>query len=180
MFDQLRLVKVSGIAGTRLELGFISFLLLASPALERMTLKPASANGQLLMLKELLRFRRASVRAEIVYLDPWHLGILQLHPLASTLVSKVTHRVNTRNFLMVFWAFLFGDFTWFNVCLSTKLHVLRSVELAMILWTMLYISVSGILTHCDMGVWLPKQFAGWESWSIHKFYFRGCSLSYCM
>lgn len=69
-FDQLRLVKVTGISGTRLELGFISFLLLASPALERMIMKPASADGQLLMMKELLRFRRASVRAEIIYLDP--------------------------------------------------------------------------------------------------------------
>ncbi|CAN6722158.1 unnamed protein product [Malus baccata var. baccata] len=40
---QLRLVKLNGILGTKRELEFIRFLLLSSPALERMTVKPASA-----------------------------------------------------------------------------------------------------------------------------------------
>ncbi|KAM3237206.1 F-box/FBD/LRR-repeat protein [Capsicum annuum] len=70
MFNQLRHVKIAGISGLKQELNFINFLLANSPILERMTVKPASVDGAWDMLKELLRFRRASVQAEIVYLDP--------------------------------------------------------------------------------------------------------------
>ncbi|CAN4122774.1 unnamed protein product [Withania somnifera] len=70
MFNQLRLVKIAGISGLKQELNFINFLLANSPVLERMTVKPASVDGAWEMLKELLRFRRASVQAEVVYLDP--------------------------------------------------------------------------------------------------------------
>lgn len=66
---QLRHVKIDGISGTKPELDFMNFLLLYSPVLERMTVKPVSNVGSELM-KELLRFRRASGRAEIIYLDP--------------------------------------------------------------------------------------------------------------
>lgn len=66
---QLRSVKADGISGTKPELDFISFLLLYSPLLERMTVRPASSNGGTELMKELLRFRRASGRAEIIYLD---------------------------------------------------------------------------------------------------------------
>lgn len=69
-FNQLRLVKISGISGIKPELEFISFMLLASPALEKIIIKPALVNEGMEMMKELLRFRRASVRAEIVYVDP--------------------------------------------------------------------------------------------------------------
>ncbi|KAK2994808.1 hypothetical protein RJ640_021040 [Escallonia rubra] len=69
-FNQLRLVKIAGISGGSRELNFINFLLANSPALEMMTVKPASTNGGWELLKELLRFRRASVQAEIIYLDP--------------------------------------------------------------------------------------------------------------
>ncbi|KAG5542241.1 hypothetical protein RHGRI_021943 [Rhododendron griersonianum] len=69
-FNQLRLVKVVGIFGVRCELDFINFLLANSPVLERMTVKPASNEIGWELLKELVRFRRASVRAEIIYLDP--------------------------------------------------------------------------------------------------------------
>lgn len=68
------MVKIAGISGLRQELNFIKFLLLNSPVLEKMTVKPASVDGgwELLkeLMKELLRFRRASVRAQILYLDP--------------------------------------------------------------------------------------------------------------
>ncbi|CAK9178572.1 unnamed protein product [Ilex paraguariensis] len=69
-FNQLQLVKIAGISGGRQELDFINFLLANSPVLERMTIKPAALDGALELLKELLRLRRASVRAEIIYLDP--------------------------------------------------------------------------------------------------------------
>ncbi|CAJ1972834.1 unnamed protein product [Sphenostylis stenocarpa] len=64
----LRYVKIDDISGVKPELDFINFLLLYSPVLERMTVKPASNIGTELM-KELLRFRRVSRRAEIIYLD---------------------------------------------------------------------------------------------------------------
>lgn len=69
MFSQLRIVKILGISGIRSELEFINFVLSNSPVLERMTIKPASPEGGWDLVKELLRFRRASVRAEIIYLD---------------------------------------------------------------------------------------------------------------
>jgi len=66
---QLRYVKIDGISGIKPELDFINFLLLHSPVLERMTVKPV-ANVGLELMKELLRFRRASGQAEIIYLEP--------------------------------------------------------------------------------------------------------------
>lgn len=68
--SQLKLVKVTGIYGTKSELELINFMLLTSPVLEKMIVKPASVNGGWDFVKELLRCRRASVRAEIIYLDP--------------------------------------------------------------------------------------------------------------
>lgn len=67
--NQLRLVKIVGISGIKQELSFINFLLANSPVLEKMTVKPASMEGGMEMAKELLRFRRASSQAEIIYLD---------------------------------------------------------------------------------------------------------------
>ncbi|XWS14625.1 hypothetical protein CRYUN_Cryun35bG0025400 [Craigia yunnanensis] len=69
LFAHLRLVKVSGISGVKLEMHFIKFLLSNSPVLERLTVKPASQDGEW-ELKELLRFRRASIYAEVIYSDP--------------------------------------------------------------------------------------------------------------
>lgn len=69
-FSQLRLVKVFNIPGIKHELNFIHFLLLTSPVLERMTVKPAVNNGGWELLKQLLRFRRASPQAEIIFVDP--------------------------------------------------------------------------------------------------------------
>lgn len=70
LFGQLRLVKIVGISGIRSELDFTNFLLSNSPMLEKMTVKPASVDGGWELAKELLRFRRASVLAEIIYMDP--------------------------------------------------------------------------------------------------------------
>ncbi|KZV56994.1 F-box/FBD/LRR-repeat protein-like, partial [Dorcoceras hygrometricum] len=69
-FNQLKFIKIVGISGIKQELNFINFLLATSPVLERMTVKPASIDGAWDLLKELLRFRRASTIAEIIYLDP--------------------------------------------------------------------------------------------------------------
>ena len=63
-------MKITGIPGVGPQLDFINFLLANSPVLEKMTVKPASGEGGWELVKELLRFRRASVRAEIVYLGP--------------------------------------------------------------------------------------------------------------
>ncbi|KAF9668634.1 hypothetical protein SADUNF_Sadunf14G0024100 [Salix dunnii] len=70
LFGQLRLVKIADISGTRSELDFMKFLLSNSPVLEQMTVKPASNEGGLELVKELLRFRRASIQAEVIYMGP--------------------------------------------------------------------------------------------------------------
>ncbi|CAI9116648.1 OLC1v1017846C1 [Oldenlandia corymbosa var. corymbosa] len=73
-FNQLRFVKIAGISGLKQELNFIKFLLANSPVLEKMTVKPTSIEGGWESLKELMKellsFRRASVQAQIIYLDP--------------------------------------------------------------------------------------------------------------
>ncbi|CAA0831602.1 F-box/FBD/LRR-repeat protein [Striga hermonthica] len=69
-FNRLRIIKIIGIFGTRQELDFISFMLANAPVLEKMTVKPGSIDSGWELVKELLRFRRASTFAEIVYLDP--------------------------------------------------------------------------------------------------------------
>lgn len=69
-FTELQRVKMISMSGGKHELDFIRFLLLSSPVLEKMTVKPASYNGSSELLKKLLRFRRASLCAEIIYLDP--------------------------------------------------------------------------------------------------------------
>ena len=69
-FDQLRVVRIVDVVGLRPELDFIKFLLANSPTLEKLTVKPASNDGGLELLKELVRYRRASVQAEVIYVDP--------------------------------------------------------------------------------------------------------------
>jgi hypothetical protein len=69
-FTHLRFIKIAGISGIPQELNFINYLLANSPSLERMTIKPASSDLESELLKDLLRFRRASVLAEIFYVDP--------------------------------------------------------------------------------------------------------------
>lgn len=73
-FNQLRVVKIAGVTCLKQELKFIKFVLTNSPVLEKMTVKPAALDGswemQRELMRELLSFRRASVCAQIIYLDP--------------------------------------------------------------------------------------------------------------
>ncbi|CAA0841773.1 F-box/FBD/LRR-repeat protein [Striga hermonthica] len=69
-FTRLRLIKIVGLSGIRQVLDFVSFLLANAPVLEKMTVKPESMDCERELLKELLRFRRASTFAEIVFLEP--------------------------------------------------------------------------------------------------------------
>lgn len=70
VFTHLRVVQLTGISGVNCEVDFIRFLLSSSPVLERMTIQPASPDCSLELLKKLVQFRRASVDAEISYLNP--------------------------------------------------------------------------------------------------------------
>lgn len=70
VFSELRLVEIKGVSGAKAELDFIKFLLLSSPTLNSMKIKPASADGSLGLLKKLLEFGRVSVNSKIIYLDP--------------------------------------------------------------------------------------------------------------
>ncbi|KAM5572638.1 hypothetical protein ABKV19_012601 [Rosa sericea] len=69
-FNQLRVVKVSHISGVNAELALIRFLLLNSPVLEKMIVRPVHRSGDRPLVKKLLQFRRTSAQAEIKYLDP--------------------------------------------------------------------------------------------------------------
>ena len=62
----VRHVWIDGICGKLSELDFIRFLLLYSPVLEHMTVKPVSHVGSGVVLK-LLQFKRASGQAEVIY-----------------------------------------------------------------------------------------------------------------
>ena len=69
--NRLREVHISLFSGSRPELEFIKLILANSPMLEKMHIEPNSQeSGKVLgMLKELLRFGRASPKAEIIYED---------------------------------------------------------------------------------------------------------------
>ncbi|KAK9276598.1 hypothetical protein L1049_006133 [Liquidambar formosana] len=59
--------------GLRPELELIKILLARSPALEKMFIErdvSIDKNAELYMTIELMRFRRASSKAEIIYLEP--------------------------------------------------------------------------------------------------------------
>ncbi len=70
VFNQLRVVKASRISGVKAEVELIRFLLLNSPVLEKMILRPLHSSGDCRLLKKLLMFRRASAQAQIEYLHP--------------------------------------------------------------------------------------------------------------
>ena len=69
-FKKLRLVKMTDMSSVPHEMEFIKFLLSRSPVLERMSINPCVyvMDGRLNMLIELVRFRRASAKAEILFL----------------------------------------------------------------------------------------------------------------
>ncbi|CAK7327898.1 unnamed protein product [Dovyalis caffra] len=71
--NRLREVKMQLISGVQSELEFMKLLLAKSTMLEKLEILPTkenSTNGGFQILRELIRFRRASAKAEIIYLDP--------------------------------------------------------------------------------------------------------------
>ncbi|GLT91707.1 hypothetical protein SLE2022_095830 [Rubroshorea leprosula] len=67
---RLRDVKMTDMSGVPHEMEFIKFLLANSPVLESMTISPCVVmDGKVHMLIELLRFRRASPQAEILFIQ---------------------------------------------------------------------------------------------------------------
>jgi hypothetical protein len=68
MAIQVRYVTIDGISGTKSELAFIKFLLLHSSVLEKMTVK-SSGNVTPELTKALIRFKRGSVEAEVIWDD---------------------------------------------------------------------------------------------------------------
>lgn len=70
-FGQLKTVKMSDMSGVPHEMEFIKFLLRNSPKLEIMSITPSVyvTEGRVNMLIELVRFRRASAQAEIVFVQ---------------------------------------------------------------------------------------------------------------
>lgn len=71
IFARLKVVKMTEMSGVPHEMEFIKFLLENSPVLEVMSIAPCSfvTEGRLNMLIELVRFRRASPRAEILFIQ---------------------------------------------------------------------------------------------------------------
>ncbi|CAJ2675120.1 unnamed protein product [Trifolium pratense] len=62
----VRHLAIEDISGTKSELDFIRFLLLYSPVLEKLIVKPI-VNVKPELMIELIRFRRASAQAEVIY-----------------------------------------------------------------------------------------------------------------
>ncbi|KAL5071544.1 hypothetical protein RYX36_022431 [Vicia faba] len=63
---QVRHVTIDGISGFQPELDMIRFLLLYSPVLEKMIVKPI-VNVRPELVPQLIRFKRASGEAEVIY-----------------------------------------------------------------------------------------------------------------
>ncbi|XP_030513949.1 F-box/FBD/LRR-repeat protein At1g13570-like [Rhodamnia argentea] len=68
--EQVQVVSMSGICGSMPELEIMKFLLACLPKLRTMTIRPNSMSGEGKLFRELLRFRRASAQAEVIFLDP--------------------------------------------------------------------------------------------------------------
>ena len=62
-------MTINGISGTQSELNLIRVLLLYSPVLEKMIVKPV-ANVIPELMKALIRFKRASGEVEVIWKDP--------------------------------------------------------------------------------------------------------------
>ncbi|KAJ9558616.1 hypothetical protein OSB04_013230 [Centaurea solstitialis] len=66
-------VDIESVDGSRPELLFIKLLLAHSPSLNEMTIRPIGtidASKRLNIAKDIMRFRRASPKSELIYLDP--------------------------------------------------------------------------------------------------------------
>ncbi|MFS7993451.1 putative FBD domain-containing protein [Helianthus anomalus] len=70
-FKRLKIVKMTDVSGVPHEMGFIEFLLGNSPVLEIMSITPSVyvTEGRVNMLIELLRLKRASAEAEIIFVQ---------------------------------------------------------------------------------------------------------------
>lgn len=70
-FERLKTVKVSDMSGVPHEMEFLRFVLANSPVLEVMSILPGVyvSCGRMNMLIDLLRFRRASAQAEIIFIQ---------------------------------------------------------------------------------------------------------------
>lgn len=70
ILSQLKLVKLTEMSGVPHEVEFIKFLLGCSPVLETMSIIPSmyDLECQLKMLVELMKFRRASTKAEVYFI----------------------------------------------------------------------------------------------------------------
>lgn len=66
MLLKLQHVKIQDISGTKSEFDFIRFLLLYSHVLKKMIVEPVE-NVKPELITELIRFRRASGQAEVIY-----------------------------------------------------------------------------------------------------------------
>ena len=68
-FKQLKVLKMTDMSGVPHEMEFMKFLLANSPVLETMSITPCVyvMDGRLNMLIQLVRFRRASAEAEIIF-----------------------------------------------------------------------------------------------------------------
>lgn len=71
MFNKLKTVKLTDMSGMPHEMGFIEFILEHAPILEVMTIAPSSytTDGRFNMLINLARFRRASAKAEVIFIQ---------------------------------------------------------------------------------------------------------------
>ena len=71
--NRLRTVKMQHIRGVQPEMEFMKFLLAVATRLETIEILPIKEKNLhrgFQILRELVRFRRASATAEIIYLDP--------------------------------------------------------------------------------------------------------------
>nr|XP_043613879.1 F-box/FBD/LRR-repeat protein At1g13570 [Erigeron canadensis] len=70
-FERLKIVKMTDMSGVPHEMAFIELLLGNSPVLEIMSITPSVyvTEGRLNLLIELLRFKRASAEAEIIFVQ---------------------------------------------------------------------------------------------------------------
>lgn len=66
--EQVQVISMDGFSGSEPELEFIKFLLTSSPNLQKMTIRPESTSGEGKLLRELLRSRRASTQAEVIFI----------------------------------------------------------------------------------------------------------------
>ncbi|XP_077214916.1 F-box/FBD/LRR-repeat protein At1g13570-like [Tasmannia lanceolata] len=71
VFNYLKIVKMTKISGTIIDLGIIEFILASAPVLETLYFKISEdmVSEKSRILEELIRFRRASPQAKIIYLD---------------------------------------------------------------------------------------------------------------